>query len=225
MHRFIPVLAMLQGLRVVEMPVHHRPRVRGVSKYGVARFFRRACRPRPDRRAEVARPGADVDAVGRVAGPAAARRVRHPRGRRPRRAARPDRLGRERRPLALEKRLVDRGREARAEAGGEADVAAIRARSIREKRLLRPFLSGNDRSRWLTIRALVERGTFAIEDLVVEPGWDTIDAVVHPDPAGRLHLYSSKPPLLSVLCAGPYWLLHRVTGWTLGDHPFEVGRL
>jgi hypothetical protein len=48
---------------------------------------------------------------------------------------------------------------------------------------------------------------------------------VHPDAAGRLHLYSSKPPLLSVLCAGPYWLLHRVTGWTLGDHPFEVGRL
>jgi hypothetical protein len=95
----------------------------------------------------------------------------------------------------------------------------------RRRRLLRPFLSGNDRSRWLTVRALVEEGTFAIDDLVVEPGWDTIDAVVHPDADGRLRLYSSKPPLLAVLCAAPYWLLHRVTGWTLGDHPFEMGRL
>ena len=32
-------------------------------------------------------------------------------------------------------------------------------------------------------------------------------------------------PLLAVLAAGPYWLLHRLTGWTLGDHPFELGRL
>jgi hypothetical protein len=28
-----------------------------------------------------------------------------------------------------------------------------------------------------------------------------------------------------VLCAGPYWLLHTATGWTLGDHPFAVGRM
>jgi len=59
----------------------------------------------------------------------------------------------------------------------------------------------------------------------VEPGWDTIDAVAHPDATGRLRLYSSKPPLLSVLGAGPYWILHSLTGWTLGDHPFEMGRM
>jgi hypothetical protein len=112
-----------------------------------------------------------------------------------------------------------------AAAGGPVDAAAVRARIEREKLLVRPFLSGNDRSRWLTVRALVERGTFAIEDLVVEPGWDTLDAVVHPDAAGKLHLYSSKPPLLSVIAAAPYWLIHRLTGWTLGDHPFEVGRI
>ena len=110
-------------------------------------------------------------------------------------------------------------------AGEQVDAAAIRRRIETEKRLLRPFLSANDRSRWLTIRSLVERGTFAIDELVVEPGWDTIDAVAHPDATGRLRLYSSKPPLLSVLCAAPYWVVHRVTGWTLGDHPFELGRV
>ncbi|RLS31243.1 MAG: glycosyltransferase [Planctomycetota bacterium] len=40
MHRFIPVLAAARGFRVVEMPVHHRPRVRGRSKYGAGRFLR-----------------------------------------------------------------------------------------------------------------------------------------------------------------------------------------
>jgi glycosyltransferase involved in cell wall biosynthesis len=36
MHRFLPTLARLQGARrVVEVPVTHRPRERGVSKYGM----------------------------------------------------------------------------------------------------------------------------------------------------------------------------------------------
>jgi hypothetical protein len=94
----------------------------------------------------------------------------------------------------------------------------------REKGLFRPFLSANDRSRWLTIRSLAERGTFEIEDFSAEPGWDTIDSVVHPGKDGKLHLYSSKPPLLSVILAGPYWLVTQLTGWTLGDHPFLLGR-
>ncbi len=34
-HRFLPVLIHGQGVRVLEVPVHHRPRVTGVSKYGV----------------------------------------------------------------------------------------------------------------------------------------------------------------------------------------------
>jgi hypothetical protein len=127
--------------------------------------------------------------------------------------------------LALENRLVDEAVKRAAAAGEAVDAAAVRSRIEREKRLVRPFLSGNDRSRWLTVRALVERGTFAIEDLVVEPGWDSLDAVVHPDHTGTLHLYSSKPPLLAVIAAGPYWLIQRLTGWTLGDHPFEVGRM
>jgi dolichol-phosphate mannosyltransferase len=35
MHRFLPTLARYQGFRVSEIPVNHRPRVAGVSKYGV----------------------------------------------------------------------------------------------------------------------------------------------------------------------------------------------
>ena len=97
--------------------------------------------------------------------------------------------------------------------------------------LQRPFLSGNDRSRWCTVRALVEHGTYAIDDIVSQPNWDTIDMVKHdgrgnPAPGpDEGHLYSSKPPLLATLMAGEYWLLHRLTGKTLGTHPHELGRI
>jgi glycosyltransferase involved in cell wall biosynthesis len=40
LHRFIPALAGLVGARVVEIPVNHRPRTRGTSKYGISRTFR-----------------------------------------------------------------------------------------------------------------------------------------------------------------------------------------
>jgi glycosyltransferase involved in cell wall biosynthesis len=40
LHRFIPVLAHARGFRVTELPVHHRPRRFGSSKYGVRRFAR-----------------------------------------------------------------------------------------------------------------------------------------------------------------------------------------
>jgi glycosyltransferase involved in cell wall biosynthesis len=40
LHRFIPVLAFARGFRVTEMPVHHRSRQHGESKYGVRRFLR-----------------------------------------------------------------------------------------------------------------------------------------------------------------------------------------
>ena len=226
MHRFIPVLAAAAGHQIVELPVHHRPRVRGSSKYGLARFFHGladlarvtvavggSVRPlRSPRRGESrARLRHGVYAIlATVALAAVAGRIAS--------VASVDRIG-------LEKKLVADA-VAKAEAAGEKpDAAAIRDRITREKRLLRPFLSGNDRSRWLTVRSLVERGTFAIDEIVVEPGWDTIDAVVHPDAAGRLRLYSSKPPLLAVLAAAPYWLAHRLTGWTLADHPFELGRM
>lgn len=40
LHRFIPVLAVMQGGRITEMPVAHHPRVHGQSKYGLGRTFK-----------------------------------------------------------------------------------------------------------------------------------------------------------------------------------------
>ncbi|HEU0199248.1 MAG TPA: glycosyltransferase, partial [Burkholderiaceae bacterium] len=40
MHRFIPALAVEAGARIVEVPVKHRPRTRGKSKYGIDRAAR-----------------------------------------------------------------------------------------------------------------------------------------------------------------------------------------
>ena len=113
-----------------------------------------------------------------------------------------------------------------------------RARLESKIRLQRPFLSANDRSRWCAIRVLVENDLrvsdhpYAIDKLVNnpnEPGWDTIDMVKH-DGRGNMvgdgqgHFYSSKPPLLPTLLAGEYWVIHRLTGATLGTHPYAIGR-
>ena len=38
-HRFLPVLAGARGFKVAEVVVEHRPRVHGVSKFGVTRMF------------------------------------------------------------------------------------------------------------------------------------------------------------------------------------------
>ncbi len=40
MHRFVPAIAAQVGARVVEVPVNHRPRSAGQSKYGIGRTFR-----------------------------------------------------------------------------------------------------------------------------------------------------------------------------------------
>jgi hypothetical protein len=132
-----------------------------------------------------------------------------------------------------------------------------------------PIFGSNDRSRWATVRALVDGdpangqppGTFVIgrrdrqrtlesavsplgeldplaavtitaaafqtraknsdRGIIFEDGWQSVDKVLHP---GKLEFFSSKPPLLSVLMAGLYWLLQQVTGWTLAQQPFAVVR-
>ena len=93
-----------------------------------------------------------------------------------------------------------------------------------QNRVRRPFLSANDRSRWCTVRALVEpemrvEGAPYAIDKVITPLWDTIDMVKHDG-----HLYSSKPPLLATLLAGPYWVIYHVTGATLETHPYAINR-
>jgi len=107
----------------------------------------------------------------------------------------------------------------------ESRLESKRAELERQARIRRPFLSANDRSRWCTIRALVEEelrvpgAPYAIDRVIQLPLWDTIDMVKHDG-----HLYSSKPPLFPTLLAAPYWIIHRVTGATLGTHPYEIGR-
>lgn len=95
-----------------------------------------------------------------------------------------------------------------------------------------PMLSANDRSRWCTVRALVDEGTYAIDSSVVikhpetnRRYWKTIDMVRHRGPDGKEHYYSSKPPLFPTLVAGQYWLIRNLTGITLDEHPFQVMRL
>ena len=40
LHRFLPVLAHYRGFRVAELPVNHRPREHGRSRYGMERYLR-----------------------------------------------------------------------------------------------------------------------------------------------------------------------------------------
>jgi hypothetical protein len=87
-----------------------------------------------------------------------------------------------------------------------------------------PTHGSNDRSRWDTVRALVEDGTYAIgrrdpdavtptnpygdAGLIADEGWKTVDKVFKD---GKF--YSSKPPLLPTLAAAEYWVLKRYLGW------------
>ena len=54
-----------------------------------------------------------------------------------------------------------------------------------------------------------------------EHGWATIDRVMNPQ---TLEFYSSKPPLLSTLLAGIYWILFHVFRQSLIDNPTVVVR-
>jgi len=93
-----------------------------------------------------------------------------------------------------------------------------------------PMLGANDRSRWVTVRALLEDGTYSIGQrnpasatatnpsgdtgLVFEEDWKTIDKVLDPETD---RYYSSKPPWLATLVAGECWLFQRLFGWELSD--------
>jgi hypothetical protein len=100
-----------------------------------------------------------------------------------------------------------------------------------------PTHGDNDRSRWDTVRALVDQGTYAIGDrdparitsenkygdggIIVEDGWKTIDKVLDPE---THKFYSSKPPFLPTLLAGEYWILKKALGWSITDQRFLVIR-
>jgi hypothetical protein len=93
-----------------------------------------------------------------------------------------------------------------------------------------PAYSSNDKSRWATVRALVDDRTYVIghrvsphrtdprkkyEDVgIIEngKGYDTIDKVMNPE---TKKFYSSKPPLMPTVLAGEYWLLKKAFGWDI----------
>jgi hypothetical protein len=97
-------------------------------------------------------------------------------------------------------------------------------------------MCANDRSRWATVRALVDDGTYVIghrdgdpesgqyrdSGIMTEPGWDTVDKVLRPD---TQDFYSSKPPLLPTLVAGEYWLLKKAFGWSFTKQRWTVVRV
>jgi hypothetical protein len=89
-----------------------------------------------------------------------------------------------------------------------------------------PLQSANDRSRWATVWSLVERGTWQIDEIDLQPGWTTIDKVRYRTGAAEpWHFYSSKPPFLSVLAAGLYATEKATLGWGLLEHTAAVTRL
>ncbi len=85
-----------------------------------------------------------------------------------------------------------------------------------------PSFGSNDRARWATVKALVENGEFKIgeriadptvpkgyrdEGVLFSPGFGSVDVVLHPE---RQHFYSTKPPLLTMIAAGEYWVIYHV---------------
>lgn len=121
--------------------------------------------------------------------------------------------------------------EADGTTGGELTekMRSRRAELESKLRLDTPTLSANDRSRWDTVRSLVEYRTYEIDAIITDEQqhkmWGTIDMVKHYGPDGQGHLYSSKPPLLATLVAGPYWVLYHGFGLSMRDQPHAVVRI
>src|SRR3954468_5413670 len=77
--------------------------------------------------------------------------------------------------------------------------------------MLRPLrhttdISENERSRLASIEAIVEKHTLAIDGpLYFQPTSNVTTGAGTPD-----HHYSSQPPVMAALLAGPYWLMHKL---------------
>jgi hypothetical protein len=97
-----------------------------------------------------------------------------------------------------------------------------------------PWFSSNDKSRWATVLALVEEGTYVIgrrenfrdptppfrdTGIIFRKDFESLDKVMNPDTG---EYFSSKPPLFPTLVAGEYWLLNRVFGLSLDAHRWQV---
>ncbi|WP_020471314.1 hypothetical protein [Zavarzinella formosa] len=128
------------------------------------------------------------------------------------------------------------GRIANAELLLEPSMYKVNPTRVWPKERPEPFptFSSNDRSRWATVRSLVEEGTFVIgkripdesnskgyrdEGILFTDGFKSVDVVLHPD---RQEFFSTKPPLLTVMAAGEYWLMHKYLKWNIAEHRWEV---
>lgn len=100
-----------------------------------------------------------------------------------------------------------------------------------------PMYGSNDKSRWATVRALVDDGTYVIgrrsfpdggnpkvyrdEGIIAEGQYKSLDIVLRPLDAGDAgkpvakEYYSSKPSLFATLLAGEYWLLKKAFGCSI----------
>jgi hypothetical protein len=129
---------------------------------------------------------------------------------------------------------VERVYEPSVSRGPQEPVTGWRMPWPSEKPQPTPTFSSNDRSRWATVRSLVDEGHYWIgyrEEVNKSPGfidhgfifdefhWFTIDRVLDPE---THRFYSSKPPLLPTLMAGEYWLEKKLFGWDLATHPWPV---
>ena len=88
-----------------------------------------------------------------------------------------------------------------------------------------PFFSANDRSRWSAISAVVDEGTYQIDNVRKRPGWKSIDMVRHVGRDGKQHYYSSKPPLFITMLAAEYYVIKSVFGINFEENVFAVARL
>lgn len=90
------------------------------------------------------------------------------------------------------------------------------------------FFSANDRSRWATVRSLGDDDVYEIDDVIAGEqavDWDTIDKVKHLGRDGKMHAYSSKPPLLPTMVGYLYKGLHFFSGKTIAEDTFLVTRV
>ena len=89
-----------------------------------------------------------------------------------------------------------------------------------------PNRSANDRSRWSTVWSLVERGTYRIDEIQTQRGWQTIDKARHrTSDSEDWHEYSTKPPLTPTLVAGVYYVVKKATGLSLYKRPEHTTRI
>jgi hypothetical protein len=74
-----------------------------------------------------------------------------------------------------------------------------------------------------TLLAAARQARIATDSgIITEDGWGTIDRILHPT---RLEYYSTKPPLLTLLAAGEYWVLKHVFGLSIVEDYHVVVRI